>query len=95
MVQSVELFPSEICRVQVGELWWENGEHVARHWFQKELLCLASGVLMKQSSSTCDGFLSSDACKRVVETINNVDIGELGDASLPGAVQALDRTPKS
>ena len=28
--------------------------------------------------------------KRVVETINNVDIGELGDASVPGAVQALD-----
>ena len=38
---------SEICRVQVGELWQKNGEHVPRHWFQKELLCLASGGINK------------------------------------------------
>ena len=63
--------------------------------FRKNYFVWRLGVLIKQSLSTCDGFLSSDACKRVVETINNVDIGELGDAGLPGEVQALDRTPKS
>lgn len=30
-----ELFPSEICHVQLGDLWWENGEHVPRHWLSK------------------------------------------------------------
>ena len=60
--------------------------------FHKELLCLASWDIIKQSPSTRDGFLSSDALKRVMETIKNVDIGELGDASLPNT-QALDRTP--
>ena len=30
MIQSFELFPSDICRVQVGELWRRNGEHVPR-----------------------------------------------------------------
>ena len=79
MIQSYELFPSDNCRVRSASC---GGK-------------LESTFRGSRPSSTCDGFLSSDACKRVVETINNVDIGELGDASLPGAVQALDRTPKS
>ena len=102
-----ELFPSEIYRVQVSDLWRENGEHVPKHWFSERtknvneaygitLFGLCRG-LIKQSSSTCGGFLSSNVCKRVVETINNDDIEEICDASLPGpgGAQALDRTPKS
>ena len=58
--KSFELFPSEICRVQTGELWLVIGER-SQIIFYKELLCLASSDIMKQSSSTRDGFLSSDA----------------------------------
>ena len=43
----------------------------------------------RQSSSTCDGFLSSDAWKRVVETINDVDIRELGNAAFPAQYKLL------
>ena len=43
----------------------------------------------RHSSSTCDGFLSSDACKRVVETINDVDIRELGNAAFPAQYKLL------
>ena len=67
-------------------MWRENGEHVLRYWFLERKI--------KQSSPTCDGFLSSDTFKGVVETINNVDIRELGDASLPGT-PPLDQMLKS
>ena len=52
------------------------------------------GGLIKQSSATCGEFLSSNVFKRVVETINNVDIEELSDERLLSA-QALDRMLKS
>ena len=79
--KSFELFPSEICLVAfrpvscVGKM-----ENVP-------LLCLASWDVIKQSSSTCDGFLCLDA----VETINNVDIGQRGDASLPAHKLSIER----
>ena len=34
------------------------------------------GGMIKQSSAECDGFLSSDVLKRVIETVNKVDVGE-------------------
>ena len=40
--------------------------------------------LIEQSSSECHGFLYSDVFKRVMEAVNNVDVGELGAGSLPG-----------
>ena len=70
MIQSFELFPSDICRVRSASC---GGK-------------LESTFRGSRRLRTCDGF-SSDACKRVVKTINYVDIGELSDASLPGAVQ--------
>ena len=45
------------------------------------------GGLIEQSSSECHGFLYSDVFKRVMEAVNNVDVGEFGAGSLPG-VQA-------
>ena len=55
-------------------------------------LCLASvGGLIEQSSSECHEFLYSDVCKRVMEAVNNVDVGEFGAGSLPG-VQAHAQT---
>ena len=39
---------------------------------------------MEQSSSECHGFLYSDVFKRVMEAVNNVDVGEFGAGSLPG-----------
>ena len=89
-----QLFRSEICRVQVGNLWWENHDHVPKFWFSERTknvdepygitlfgLC---GGLIKQSSSECHGFLYLDVFKRVMEAVNNVDIGEFSAASLPG-----------
>ena len=52
------------------------------------------GGLIKQSSSECHGFLYLDVFKRVMEAVNNVDVGEFSAASLPG-VQAHAQTPKS
>ena len=40
--------------------------------------------LIEQSSSECHGFLYSDVSKRVMEAVNNVDVGEFGAGSLPG-----------
>ena len=39
---------------------------------------------MEQSSSEWHGFLYSDVFKRVMEAVNNVDVGEFGAGSLPG-----------
>ena len=99
-----QLFPSEICRVQVDNLWRESGDHVPKHWFTERTknvdkayritlfgLC---GGLIKQSSSECDGFLYSDVFKRIMEAVNNVDVEKFGAASLPGA-QAHAQRPKS
>ena len=44
-----------------------------------------------QSSSECHGFLYSDVFKRVMEVVNNVDVGELGAGSLPGVQLTLKR----
>ena len=52
------------------------------------------GALIKPSSSECHGFLYSDVFKRVMEAVNNVDVGKFGAGSLPG-VQAHAQTPKS
>ena len=49
------------------------------------------GGLIRQSSSECDGFLYSDVFKRVMEAVNNVDVGEFGAGSLPG-VQAREES---
>ena len=38
--------------------------------------------LIEQSSSECHGFLYSDVSKRVMEAVNNVDVGEFGAGSL-------------
>ena len=49
------------------------------------------GGLIEQSSSECDGLLYSDVFKRVMEAVNNVDVGELGAGSLLG-IQAHAQT---
>lgn len=102
-----QLFPSEICRVQVFDLWRQNGDHVPKNWFSEKTknmeeafgitlfgLC---GGLIKQSSTESDWFLSSDLFKRVMEAINNIYVeeGDTGlDTSFPDG-QACAQTPKS
>ena len=49
------------------------------------------GGLIEQSSSEGHGFLYSDVFKRVMEAVNNVDVGEFGAGSLPG-IQAHAQT---
>ena len=53
------------------------------------LVGLCGGI--EQSSSECHGFLYSDVFKRVMEAVNNVDVGEFGAGSLPG-IQAHAQT---
>ena len=90
-----QLFRSEICSVQVDNLWRENGYHVPKFWLKRgrslrnNFVWPMWGGLIKQSSSECHGFLYSDVFKRVMETVNNVDVGEFGAGSLPG-VQARE-----
>ena len=52
------------------------------------------GGLIEQSSFECHGFRYSDVFKRVMEAVNNIDVGQFGAGSLPG-VQAHVQTPKS
>lgn len=101
-----EEFPSEICRVRVRDLWRENGERIPKHWFAEKTkntdeayaitlfgLC---GGLIKQSSPTSDGFLSSSSFKRVVDAVNNFDvISECDGASNLHGSKHHDQTPKS
>ena len=49
------------------------------------------GGLNEQSSSECHGLLYSDVFKRIMEAVNNVDVGEFGAGSLPG-IQAHAQT---
>ena len=49
------------------------------------------GGLIEQSSSECHGFLYSDVFKRVIEAVNNVEVGKFGAGSLPG-IQAHAQT---
>ena len=50
--------------------------------------------LIKQLSSECHRFLYSVVFKRVMEAVNNVDVGKFGPRSLP-CEQAHAQTPKS
>ena len=93
-----EAFPSEICRVRVDNLWRENGEHVPFEWFSTRnaeeayvvsLFGLCGG-LIKQFSSSDDGFLSSDTFKQIVDSINNLDISDLcGEICHPDTPKTL------
>ena len=97
-VKFFEIFPSEISRVRVADLWRENGEHVPREWFgaqnPEEVYVITlfglCGGLLKLSSAADDGFLSSDVFKYIVDKINNLDVDETRKRT-----QTLDRTPKS
>lgn len=101
-----EEFPSEICRVRVSDLWRENGERVPKLWFAEKTKTMDEGYaitlfglcggLIKQSSSTSDGFLSSSGFKRVVEVVNNFDFDhECDGLSTVRGSRTNDQTPKS
>ena len=101
-VKFFELFPSEISRARVADLWRENGEHVPFEWFGAQtaeevyvvtLFGLCGGML-KLNSSADDGFLSSDVFKDIVDKINILDVGETSENTRT-TTQMLDRTPKS
>ena len=98
IVKFFEIFPSEISRVRVADLWRENGEHVPYEWFGAQnpeevyvitLFGICSGLL-KLSSAADDEFLSSDVFKDIVDKINNLDVDDTRKRT-----QMLDRTPKT
>ena len=96
-----EVFPSEITRVRIDELWRENGEHVPFEWFSlrnREEAYVVSlfglvGGLVKQSSTADSGHIASDNFNRIVGAINNLDISEADDYENISTINSA--TPKS